>query len=101
MSRHLYDLGKMMETEIAEAAIIDKQLYNTLIRHREAYIRISWMDYTTLQPEKISFVPPAEIMDAYKKDYQMMQEQMIYGEAEKFDDLIYKLKDLQLRFRKR
>jgi hypothetical protein len=88
MSRHLYDIGRMLNTGIDKDALTDTQLYATLVKHREQYIRISWMDYTTLTTSAINFIPPSEAIEAYKKDYEVMKEQMIYGEAERFDDLI-------------
>jgi hypothetical protein len=94
MSRHLYDLGKMLDAGIDKEAFADKELYNILIRHREWYIRISWMDYATLQPAFISFLPPSEVIEAYKNDYEIMKEQMIYGEAPGFDELIDRLKKI-------
>jgi hypothetical protein len=100
MSRHLYDLGKMIDAGIDNQALADKELYSTLLHHREWYTRISWMDYETLQPAFISFLPPTEVMEAYKNDYQIMKEQMIYGEAGEFEKLIDKLIQLNNRVRK-
>lgn len=97
MSRHLYDLGRMADSDTMEAALADDALYGVLLRHREAYSRISWMDYTTLLPAAVSFLPPVEIREAYRNDYAVMQEQMIYGEAEDFETLIEKLTRLQER----
>jgi hypothetical protein len=92
MSRHLYDLSKMMNAGIDKEAIADTDLYATLVRHREWYIRISWLDYETLAASVINFIPPDEVMELYSKDYEAMKGQMIYGEAEEFDDLMKKLK---------
>jgi len=98
MSRHLYDLGKMAGTEIEQAAFSD-ELYANLIKHRESYSRLPWVDYKTLQSETISFIPPAELLPIYRKDYQTMEEQMIYGSALEFDKLIENLRGLQERIR--
>jgi Nucleotidyl transferase AbiEii toxin, Type IV TA system len=99
-SRHLYDLGKMIDVAIEKEALADKELYNTLIHHRERYIRISWMVYSTLQPATLSFLPPVEVQEAYKKDYETMKEQMIYGEADEFEALIKKLEELSAALNK-
>src|SRR5664279_710875 len=85
MSRHLYDLNKMTGTEIENSALSDHTLYNTLIKHREWYSRISWVNYESLNSATISFMPPEEVIDTYRQDYQTLQEQMIYGEAPDFD----------------
>ncbi len=99
MSRHLYDLTTMMETDIEAQALADDKLYDALIAHREAYQRISWVNYESLAPKTIAFLPPADVIDLYRRDYQTMQEQMIYGKTVSFDKLIEKLSSLQEKFR--
>jgi hypothetical protein len=99
MSRHLYDLGALMNTSFGRDAIADHELYNHLVKHRQWYSRISWVDYESLGPATLSFIPPPIVFDMYREDYIAMQETMIYGEALSFDDLIRQLKILQGRFR--
>ncbi|MBO9633157.1 MAG: nucleotidyl transferase AbiEii/AbiGii toxin family protein [Chitinophagaceae bacterium] len=99
MSRHLYDLGKIMTTSFGGLALEDHDLYDNLIKHRQWYSRISWVDYSTLARKTISFIPPEEIVQLFNQDYEQMQEQMIYGEALSFDDLIQQLKLLQKELR--
>ena len=48
-------------------------------------------DYQTLLPQTLSILPPADVREAWKKDYQSMQESMIYEESPSFDQLIEKL----------
>jgi hypothetical protein len=100
MSRHLYDLGNIMKTPFGQEALNDFLLYDYLIKHRESYNRISWVDYKSLKRSTLSFIPPEEIIDVYRQDYERMQEQMIYGDTLPFDDLIEQLKILQTDFRK-
>lgn len=100
MSRHLYDLGNIMKTPFGQEALKDDNLYDYIVRHRESYNRISWVDYKSLKRSSLSFIPPADIIDVYRQDYNHMQEQMIYGDTIPFDDLIEQLKKLQDDFRK-
>jgi hypothetical protein len=99
MSRHLYDLFKMMHTQILEQALTDHDLYNQLILHRQRYSRISYVDYATLKHSTIAFIPTSGVIEDYRKDYETMQEQMIYEVAVSFDDIINSLKILQGKFR--
>ncbi len=99
MSRHLYDLITMSKTDVEKQALDDHDLYDYLIKHREWYSRISWVNYQSLHHETLSFVPPKEVLEIYKKDYQAMQEQMIYGETVDFELLVKFLKELQGRFK--
>jgi hypothetical protein len=100
MSRHLYDISRMLNAGIDKEALADTGLYKTLVKHREQYIRISWMDYETLTASVINFIPPDEVIDTYRKDYEVMKEQMIYGDAEEFDDLMQALKEFLSFLRK-
>jgi hypothetical protein len=100
MSRHFYDLAVIMNDKVAKDALDDHALYDGLIIHRERYIRAAWANYTTLIHSSISFLPPEELLEEYKKDYEEMREHMIYGEGVfTFEEVVNKLKELQGRFR--
>lgn len=99
MSRHLYDLVAMMKTTVAKDALDDLALYGNLITHRQRYIGAVWADYSTLGYSTIAFLPPEDVLEAYKKDYEVMLEEMIYGETMDFDIIIEQLKSLQEKFR--
>lgn len=99
MSRHLYDIGQIMDTPIAEEALTDKELYNSVIEHRRIFIGLKGFDYTTLLPKSLQIAPPTEIYAVWKTDYETMQETMIYGESLPFDKLIEKIKVLNERIR--
>lgn len=99
MSRHFYDLIMNMNNGIADGALADHDLYDHLIRHRQGYSRISWVDYSSLNHTTLSFLPPAEMMHLYRDDYAIMQEHMIYEESLPFEKVIEQLKYLQGLFR--
>jgi hypothetical protein len=69
-----------------------------LIAHRESYQRLSWIKYETLGRKTVSFIPPADVLELYRKDYQTMQKQMIYGTTISFDELMERLTQLQRKF---
>jgi len=94
MTRHLYDISRLMETEYLEKVISDKELYNTIIEHRSKLTKVSWVDYDKHSYSTLNFIPPKEIIDDYEKDYEAMKESMFYGETDSFENLIKKLKKL-------
>lgn len=98
MTRHLYDLSRLMDTDFLEKAIADKELYRTILQHRTQLTRISWVDYSKHDYKTLDFIPPPEIIAEYEKDYLAMKESMFYGETESFESLIKKLKKLKDRF---
>jgi predicted nucleotidyltransferase component of viral defense system len=97
MSRHLYDLEKIMDTPIADEALADKDLYNSVVGHRRIFIGLRGFDYATLVPKMINIVPPDNILDLWKADYEIMQRTMIYGESLPFNKLLEKIKQLNER----
>lgn len=98
MSRHFSDIVGMDAKGVVEPALANRNLYDTIIHHRRHYSRYNWFDYGKLQREHIVFVPPADLLEAYKKDYDTMREEMIYGEAPTFEALIAALEVIQSKF---
>lgn len=95
MSRHLYDIYQISETDIADKAIGKKELYESIVKHRHRYTRVGGVDYNLHQPQSIDFLPSEELTPAWKADYAKMQEQMIHGDSPKYEDLIKALVDLK------
>jgi Nucleotidyl transferase AbiEii toxin, Type IV TA system len=77
-SRHLYDLEKLMDTMFAEKAIADKNLYRHIVEHRRNVTPLRGINYTNHAPDRINPIPPDDVMTAWKKDYEQMQQSMIY-----------------------
>jgi hypothetical protein len=97
LSRHLYDIEKLMDTPFADKALQDKNLYNSTVKHRSIFVKLGDVDYTKHSPKHIKFLPPIELLQQWEADYKQMQENMIYGESLPFPKLIEKLKNLQTR----
>lgn len=99
MSRHLYDIRQIMDTPIAEEALADETLYRSVVEHRRTFIGLKGFNYDTLMPKTISIIPPKDIYDAWKNDYETMQETMIYGDSLPFDKLMDRMRTLNDRLR--
>ncbi|MDR1221682.1 MAG: nucleotidyl transferase AbiEii/AbiGii toxin family protein [Tannerella sp.] len=99
MTRHIYDLEKLMDTDFATEALNNRDLYNAIIEHRRTLTAMKEVDYSTHSPQTINFVPPDFVMNEWREDYEKMKN-MIYGESLPFDKLIERIKELNERFRK-
>ncbi len=99
MSRHLYDLEKLMDSKYCEDILSNSILYNEIIKHREQFTSMAGVDYSTHQPQTIRFVPPDSALKDWEKDYLLMQENMIYGESLSFKNLIERIRELNERFK--
>jgi hypothetical protein len=96
-SRHLYDLEKLMDTEYAMAALSNHELYQTIVQHRAKLTPLRGIDYANHTPDKINPIPPDAIIGEWEKDYQAMQESMLYNPSLSFNKLIERMDELKSR----
>ena len=93
MSRHMYDLARMVDTPIAQKALADKDLFQSIVAHRRMFTVMKDFDYDTLSPKTIKIIPPESIIAKWEDDYKKMQT-MIYGKSMLFSDIINKITNL-------
>lgn len=99
MSRHLYDLEKLMDTEYGREALADRTLYDAIVEHRRAYYALKYVNYDLHAPATINFLIPEQAVESWKADYADMRRFFIYGQSLEFDVLIRKMVELQNRVR--
>lgn len=100
MSRHLYDLERLMDTEYGAKALSDKELYNEIIKHRDTYNHIKGIDYASHSSDRINFIPPQALIESWESDYNALSEAHIYDKNKiSFDQLIVRIQELLIRVR--
>lgn len=97
LSRHLYDLERLMDTQHGLTALQDKKLYDNIVAHREKFNPLRGLDYRNHTPDKIRIIPPHTVIKEYEGDYSKMTKFMIYGEALTFERLVRRISELQTR----
>lgn len=101
MSRHLYDIEKIMDTPYG-SSINDKALYDSIVNHRSIFNRIDGVDYALHAPEFLSCLPPKELLTDWEKDYLSMQRDFIFeADSLPFDRLLDRIRLLIDRIRSR
>ncbi|WP_085536388.1 nucleotidyl transferase AbiEii/AbiGii toxin family protein [Massilibacteroides vaginae] len=101
MSRHLYDLEKMMDSSFAQSALENIDLYKAVVNHRQKFNNLKEIDYATHTPALIQISPPDHLIGSWRKDYENMKESFIYDENKKsFDTIIERMDELISRIRK-
>ncbi len=90
MSRHVYDLAMMMDSErkIADRAVNNEELYRTVLEHRRKFIGLKGFNYDELYTDTLCIVPGNEIAERWQEDYKFMGEHMIYGPVPSFEELV-------------
>lgn len=99
MTRHFYDLEKLMHTPYAEMALKNVALYHEIVEHRRKFYHVGYVDYDKELPSNIQIVPNEELIPAYETDYDEMKESFIYGTPLDFKELMQKMSELQERVR--
>ena len=97
MSRHLYDVHRIMQTGIADKALADDNLYDSVIEHRRKFIGLKGFDYDTLKRQSVRIVPTGEIRDRWEVDYKKTVMNMVMGPAPSFEEIISELEALNRR----
>ena len=101
MSRHVYDLAMMMDSErkIADRAVNNEELYRTVLEHRRKFIGLKGFNYDELYTDTLCIVPDNEIAERWQEDYKFMGEHMIYGPVPSFEELVEKMTLLNNKIR--
>jgi len=95
MSRHLYDIDQIADTEYGKRAMKDDQLFRDICNHRAVFTPVKVVEYNKLNLKDLEFIPPDDFIKQYRDDYSEMQSSMIYGDNLPFDELIKKLQKLK------
>ena len=99
MSRHLYDLEKLMDTAYGRETLADRSLYDAIVEHRKAYYALKYVNYDLHAPATIDFMLPEQAREAWKADYTDMRRFFIYGQSLEFDALMQRMRELNERIR--
>ena len=97
MSRHFYDLEKLMDTQYGRDALADRSLYDNIVEHRRKYYALKYVNYDLHNPLSINFMIQEKDIEAWKTDYADMRRFFIYGKSLEFDALMRRIEELQKR----
>ena len=87
LSRHYYDVHRMIKAGISDMALKDMSLLNDVIINKKAYFRAAWAQYDKAQPGTLKIIPNEALMESLVVDYESMR-QMIFGEVPEFSEII-------------
>lgn len=96
MSRHLYDIYKLISSPVGSNALRNKNLYTEIVRHRKLFTKLGGVNYTLHNPGTINPIPPEPLLDAWKKDYLSMQESMFGADSPNFEEILEHINTFKL-----
>jgi hypothetical protein len=97
LSRHLYDIERMMDAPFAKDALVDHELYRTIVQHRKLLFSVRTVDYNLHQPQTINLIPPDKLLKAWESDYKELSENMIYRDNLSWIKLLGRIEELMER----
>lgn len=94
VSRHYYDVYKLMQSHIGENAIKDVDLAFNCAHHAKLFFNSSDLDLKNAIHGTFALSPTTEMSEILKNDFKAMSG-MIFGEAPKFSDVLQVISDLE------
>ncbi|MDX9959591.1 MAG: nucleotidyl transferase AbiEii/AbiGii toxin family protein [Spirochaetia bacterium] len=95
-SRHYYDVFKMAQASIADAALEQIDLLPRVVEFKERFYKSSWSNLLNACPGSFRLVPPAVRIPALVQDYASMSA-MFFHEEPTFDAILDALGNLESR----
>jgi hypothetical protein len=96
VSRHYYDVHRMMRSDAVAAAINDHVLASDCVRHARMFFGSPDLGLDTAAPGTFTLGPTGNMLADLRRDYERMAG-MIIGDVPEFDDVIQSVRELERR----
>ena len=96
LSRHYYDLYKLMQAKISNQAIEKIELLDRVVDHKKIFFQQNRANYDQACKGDIHLSPPEFRLSDLRVDYEKMRE-MFFGLIPPFDEIIAKMTELELQ----
>ncbi|MFT4571566.1 MAG: hypothetical protein ACI91F_002457 [Candidatus Binatia bacterium] len=96
LSRHYYDVAKILESPTGESALDDIALLDHVAKHNDIAFPQAWKKFSEAKPGTLVVIPPGGLREAIRKDYELMED-MIVGDAESIEWVLERLERIHER----
>lgn len=96
VSRHYYDVVRLLESEPGKRALADTRLAIDCARHARMFFNSGDLDLDHAVPGSFSLRPREGMIDTLRRDYEAMAG-MVFSEVPSFDDALATVADLEHR----
>jgi hypothetical protein len=101
LSRHWYDLTKLYNSWVGEAALTNIQLLKDVIVHKKAFFNASYAHYDDCLRHQFKLLPDKSHIQGLKVDYQkMLNAGMLAKTPPRFEEIIFQLRKLEANINK-
>jgi hypothetical protein len=94
VSRHYYDIYKLIHSRVGQQSATDHALALDCARHALMFFNSTDLDLLHARPGSFTITPTLGMVDALKRDYQAMAG-MIFGEVPEFADVLEVTRQLE------
>lgn len=101
LSRHYYDLWRLIHAGVGARATTDMALFQRIVRHRSVLFHYGWVDYEDLLRGIINVLPQEGTIAGWESDYNRMRGEMFFGVAPSFNEIIDTVRLFQDEFNRR
>jgi hypothetical protein len=96
VSRHYYDIYRLLGSEVGHGALADASLSHDCVRHARMFFDRPDFDLASAVPGTLALSPSTAMSEALRRDYNRMAG-MIIGAAPEFDEVIARLREFERR----
>lgn len=96
LSRHYYDLHRLLGSDIGSKAIADLELGADCLRHRRAFFPAAKGGSSEAGPGTFRLMPTEAMLPTLREDYARMG-RMIFGEPPGFEDVMGSIREIERR----
>lgn len=97
LSRHYYDLARLIVAGVGEQAVADLELLQRVVAHKTVFFPSGWVRYAEARRGSLRLVPVPERTPALAADYNSMRE-MFFGEHLAFAEVLRILGEWEAEF---
>jgi len=94
-SRHYYDLAMLAKHDIGTRAFASKDLLVQVAKHKSVFFQSGWASYDTAKPGTLRLLPKPDRIDALRRDYELMRQEMLFGEPPTFEVVVSLLTEME------
>jgi len=87
LSRHYYDLSRLILAGLGGKAAQDLELLRRVVEHKKVFFRSGWAHYETAQKGSLRISPAPDRLKPLEADYDKMQE-MFFGDRPDFAEIL-------------
>jgi hypothetical protein len=94
VSRHYYDVFRLLQSPIGTAIRTDRRLALDCARHARVFFNSPDLDLDHATPGTFAIAPTQPMFDALRRDYTAMTG-MIFGDVPPFDDVVAAVREFE------